>query len=362
MHAPTTRRLLLLSTTLTLLAAGGSCLAQVSEMMSSVYAHHVVNNQVVTNSVRLGGVGVSSGTTSHSHGPGAGFTDGGVSAFASPGRVRVSAGSYGSYSGLVPQPSLNSFYDAVATARFSDPLTITGRQGTSLPLYVRIRVNWAATGSYFYDDPASGPGWGGVGSYWARNVHNAVLGSKSRNQQSGQLSVNGAPSVNMIFTEVTTTTATGYVLSASVDAEARSAASPDRGAVAGYARAVGHCSMEVLGIEIRDPNTGALLAATVTGASGHVYPVVQPPEPWMPATTTPYLTAHAINPETGSVMLSFASQGGVTYRVKASRDMGRTDPWQVISTHTGQPGATLATFIDPDAMTQSSRFFIIERD
>jgi hypothetical protein len=116
--------------------------------------------------------------------------------------------------------------------------------------------------------------------------------------------------------------------------------------------------MEVLGIEVLDDTTGALLAVNVTGASGHVYPVVQPPLPWMPGL---HVTAYHISREGGAVMLSFASEAGVSYRVLGSLDMGQTLPWQELHTLTGSSGVSIATFADPAATTDAFRFYKVER-
>ncbi|HBJ83281.1 MAG TPA: hypothetical protein DDZ88_05295 [Verrucomicrobiales bacterium] len=123
------------------------------------------------------------------------------------------------------------------------------------------------------------------------------------------------------------------------------------------AEGTGSITVELVSIEVLD-YTGALLPVKVISASGHVYPVAQPPVPGLPAL---HLTAQNISRDSGSVMLCFASEAGASYRVLGSPDLGRTDPWQVMTTLTGQPGVSIATFSDPEATTEPSRFYKIER-
>ena len=349
-------RRLLLAAALILLVAGSSCFAQPARLYIHASGSHVVDG--VTTSSLLGEWTATSGTLMRGHGPGAGYPDGGVTASVSPGRVSVSAGSYASYGGPPPQPYSLSFYNGGADASFSDYLTITGRHGIVVPYIVRIRITWRTTGGYLYEDPD--PGWGGDGTYWAWNTSNYFVSGVKGRRQYGQPYQDGSPSVNLIFTEDVLAAATGYVLDATVSAGASSGPYVDLGAGGGYARASGHCSMEVLSIEILDPTTGKLLPVNVTAASGHVYPVAQPQVPGLPPTAL-HLTSHSINRDSGAVMLSFASEAGASYRVMGSTDLGRTDPWQVMTTLPGQSGASIATFTDPNATTQPSRFYKIER-
>jgi len=128
--------------------------------------------------------------------------------------------------------------------------------------------------------------------------------------------------------------------------------------LAGFAEYGGNVTLELVSIEVLDPTTGEPLRVSVTSASGHVYPVVQPPVPGLPALQ---LTAQSISRDSGSLMFSFASETGATYRVLGSLDLGRTDPWQALTTLTGQPGVSIATFSDPEATTEPSRFYKLER-
>lgn len=362
MHAPTTRHPLVLLTTLTLLIAGGSGFALDADIHIDYGATYQVDGEPVAfgDSQSVSSGRISKGHSLHFLNP----IQGNVHATARPGFLRASVASSSQFNGLNSTPVTRS-YTGGANASFFDPLVITGRNGAVLPDTVRVRITWRVSNGANYADPNSD--WQGSAYYtwYSTSIENGTqFGRVTGRGLGGALFTDGTPHPGPnVFTSDQETTLGEFILSAQIQTSADVALDQDRYPTAnpGFASAGASCSIEVLGIEILHPTSGALLAATVTAASGHVYPVAQPPEPWMPATSL-HVTAHAINPETGSGMLCFASQAGVTYRVKASRDMGRTDPWQLISTHTGQAGATLATFIDPDAMTQSSRFFIIERD
>ena len=354
-----TTHCLLFTTALTLLVGGSSSFADPASMSIGVSGSRYSNEELV------GGIAfhqvVASGTISRGHGLGALSPDGGAHASASPGRVSATAASHCWYSGPESQPPSWHSYLANVQASFVDFLTIRDWHGAELPGQMRVRITWRVVSAYHYEDPNSD--WTGSGNYlwWSGQIQSGTMfdGFKRRDQ-GAPIVTEGTPGSSVVTSEMLGGS-TAFTLDASVVAQAGNSFDVGLTTSGGYARASSHCSMEVLSIEVLDATSGALLAVNVTATSGHVYPVAQPPAPWMnPA--TPHLTAHSISRESGSVMLSFASQAGITYRVKASKDMGRTDPWQVLSTLTGQLGVTLATFTDPDAMTQPSRFFIIEQD
>lgn len=283
-----------------------------------------------------------------------------MSTHARPGFLRVFNSALSSHTGPTP-PQTFKFFHGTGQAEFGDYLTITSLDPNRPWTSVTLRTRWRRSGTLSLQISAVPEPWGGtrpngtVSYSWSPMGQGAEPGSLQRGQYATETTQAGnLEAVQMVTIEVGASLGSPRLIQADMRV-ATTMGSPET--LDCSAEGTGSITVELVSIEVLD-YTGALLPVKVISASGHVYPVVQPPVPGLPAL---HLTAQSISRDSGSVMFSFASETGASYRVLGSTSLGLADPWQVLTTLTGQPSVSIATFSDPDATTQPSRFYKIER-
>ena len=286
---------------------------------------------------------------------------GAITTHARPGFLRVTNSGKSSDTGPTPPQTFKVFH-GTGLAEFGDYLTISSSDGSRPSGYpVTLRTRWRRSGTVTYHDSDVPEGWGGARASGAVSYTFAAMGivgtgGRGRAGFEYELFQNG----DLQPTQVVTSEAGARLGSPRlIDANLRVPTTMySISTLACFAEGTGNITVELVSIEVLDASTGELLRVNVTSASGHVYPVVQPPVPGLPPL---HFTAQSISRDSGSVMFSFASEAGASYRVMGSLGLGLADPWQVLTTLTGQPGVSIATFSDPDATTQPSRFYRVER-
>lgn len=283
----------------------------------------------------------------------------GANAVSRPGYLHAAVGSSIFYSGDISQPK--TYYDCGGNAggMFGDTLKIREGSFGSLPESVLVRVSWRVSGSMAYrNHNPEADVHGGTGYIWTCGSTTGVsrtggLGPREGNTYGGQ------PSQSVITEDMYATTpgsGTEFPLNASVDVNSGVSASfgiptPH------YGEADTFVNLELLSIEVIDPATNKHLAVTVTSASGHSYPIVQPSVPGVALG----ITSMVIDRDLGKGFLSFSAPSSGNYRVKGGADLANLQSWQELAVVAGSPGVNIANWNDPAAITQPSRFYLVEK-
>ena len=305
----------------------------------------------------------TSGTLSDGAAPPSSY-NGGVFSRSRPGYLFTTATAWNHYDPAHVMPRTWRGFSGSARAECSDSLTITGRH-QPLTSHVTVRTCWNVKAHTSYEDPDFGPGpgehWGGSGaadwyiSVYSQNSTQSVTGRRGPDGERYSIGTNIG---ELITVDTVMHPAAPFRFLAYANCTAIVMHQPE--VPGGSGEAAGTVSIELMSMAVYDQTGTTLLPVNVTAASGHVYAVAQPPAPGLPPTAL-HLTSHSISQDSGAVMLSFASEAGASYRVLGSLDLGRTQPWQPLHTLTGSAGVSIATFTDPAATTDASRFYKVER-
>lgn len=239
---------------------------------------------------------------------------------------------------------------------FMDEITIRGKGNTPLPDFVHYRENWRVSGMISYHDDGSATGGAASYTWQCYGVgFGAGIGGISKHPYREEIDFMGTQPQQLVTIEnASWYSGQPFGLSATLDVMSSA------GGISGEAsesEADATVTLELLSIEVLDPETGDLLPVTITAKSGHRYPVVQPPVQGVEFGITSLVTDR----DTGSVFLSFSSQSAGNYRVKGGSDLGNVRDWQELAVVPGNPGVTPVNFNDPEAITQGVRFYVVEK-